>query len=655
MSRLGTNMNISSDNLEAKMLPDVDEEHSKPEEGGEVDLLGDGVHKIYMHRGQLDIWNFGSKNTYIRAARGFGKTALMGIDTLMCALGLPLLIGLFLAASAKQMMCRTMPNLLKMFDILGFPEGIFYFRGQAPAKLRWEQPLAKIRNWENCVHFQNGAVMMGASMAVKGSCNGVNAAWLRGDETKYMPWTRVKEEAFPTVRGDFLPKSLRKVEQRRWGYGTDPAVNNRYCSKMFVSDAGLTQKQCEWEKEEMYETTDINNQIAEMLAELKYLEQVNPRMAVELAQNDNFLRQLHLLRSQSETFWNFSSLENAAMLGGEAWIREMKRSLPDLMFRIQILGQKKGVAKDGFYANFDSSIHTYDADDFSALKTSTYDLMADKFTVKKKGKALDSTKWMQEVETEQMDLDQCQAAGETCALDVDWDPNEPLRIAIDAGANLNCMVVSQLRNVGNGKPALLILKTFYTMNQQKLRSLCRLFNQYYAPAKHRGCGEVIFYWTASVKQGGATAYAVEDSDDSRFDRVVVNELKEMGWKINGDDGYIGAPWRQERKYQFINDTLSGQGGAPFFLYINKEANRNEYLICAIENAAIVPGTFRKDKSHEKLKATDPDSMGGDPRTRTDVTDALDDLIIGVKVCGDGRRRIGGGLKGRFSHLAGIPH
>lgn len=644
MSRIGTNMSVSSDSLEARMLPDVDEERPEFEEGGTVDLLGDGMHMMYMHRGQQDIYNFGSNTTYIRAARGFGKTAFLGIDTLKCVLGLPLLIGLFLAASAKQMMCRTMPNLLKMFDILGFPEGTFYFRGHAPAKLRWDQPIAKIRNWESSVHFQNGAVMMGASMAVKGSCNGINAAWLRGDEVKYMKWSQVKEEAFPTVRGDFIPKSARKVQQKRWGYGTDPAINNRYCSKMFVSDAGLTQKQCEWEKEEMYETRDINAQIAEMLAELRYLEKVNPKMAAELAQNEAFLKQLHLLRSQSETFWNFSSLENMSMLGGEAWVREMKRSLPDLMFRIQILGQKKGAAKDGFYSNFDIDIHGYTCDDFE-----TYSLMADKFTVKQKGKALDVQKWPTQYETESIDFNQCQSAADNCSLDVDVDYTEPLRIAVDCNANLNCMIIGQTRNF-EGRQSLMILKSMYVMNERKLRALCRDFTDYYKPHLRRN-GDVIFYFTSTIKQGGSTAYAVEGAEDTRFDRVIVQELTQMGWSVTDVD--MGGAMYREDKYQFINDVLAFQQTPA--LRINREAGRNDYLITAIENAGILPGTFKKDKSREKLKSTDPDSLGGDPRERTDVTDALDDLLIGVRFHGEGRPKIGGALRGRYRNLAGMPH
>lgn len=220
------------------MLPDMEE--PKPESGGAVDVAGDGVHKIYMHRGQLDVYNFGSRHTKMRCARGFGKTSYLGFYNLKCVLGMRRQTGLFLGSSAKQLFTRTMPNMLKVFNQLGFQEGVFYFRGQAPAKLRWETPLAKPRVWENIIHFQNGAVILAASMAVKGSVNGVNAAWMCGDETKYLPWSRVKEEAYPTLRGDFMPAAARKVEQKQWGYGTDPKINNFYCSTCFVSDAGLT-------------------------------------------------------------------------------------------------------------------------------------------------------------------------------------------------------------------------------------------------------------------------------------------------------------------------------------------------------------------------------------------------------------------------------
>lgn len=639
MPRIGTNPNVSSDHLEEKMLPDV--EGVQAEEGGTVDLMGDGVHKIYLHRGQLDIYNFGSRSTKIRAARAFGKTTYIGMHMTNVTLGLPRQMGGFCGASAKQLYTRTMPNALKTVNSMGFEQ--FYFRGQAPAKLHWETPLACPRNWENVIHFQNGFCWQMISMAVKGSANGLNLAALIGDETKYLPWQRVKEEVLPTLRGDFMPPAARKVERRQVGRGTDQKLNHYYCSQLWVSDAGLTQKQCEWEKEEMYQTTEINSQIAEMLAELRYLQRHNKRAALQLAQNETFLLRLEALRSQSETFWNFSSIENAAMLGGEAWIRQMQRELPDLMFRIQILGQKKGAAKDGFYSNFDIDVHGYTCDDMQTLS-----LINDKFIVKQKGKALDSTNWLTSFETETIDFNEAQRYADNCSLDIDVDYSEPLRISIDCNANLNCMIIGQTRNF-EGRQSLMILKSIYVMNERKLRALCRDFTDYYKPFLRRN-GNVIFYFTATIKQGASTAYAVEGAEDNRFDRVVIQELTQMGWQVTDVD--MGGAMFREDKYQFINDVLAFQQTPA--LRINREAGRNDYLITAIENAGILPGTFKKDKSREKLKSTDPDSLGGDPRERTDVTDALDDLLIGVRFHGDGSTRLGGSLRGRYRNLAGVP-
>jgi hypothetical protein len=154
-----------------------------------------------------------------------------------------------------------------------------------------------------------------------------------------------------------------------------------------------------------------------------------------------------------------------------------------------------------------------------------------------------------------------------------------------------------------------------------------------------------------VKQGASTAYAVEDGDDNRFDRVVVQELTDLGFKVTPID--TGAPLLHAVKFQLMADLMSGVQKPN--IRICTDPGRNTYLIPALENAGLVPGTFKKDKSREKLKATDEESMGGDPRMRTDITDAFDDLVIGVKYHGiTGKPKIGGALRGRFSNILVIP-
>ena len=645
MARMGSNPNVSSDHLEAKMLPDVD--GMNPEEGGAVDYAHDGVHKVYLNRWQKEVRNFGSRTTFVRAGRGTGKTSFIGVHMVDVTIGLHRQMGGFVGASAKQLYTRTMPNALKVVNTLGFEQ--FYFLGQAPAKLHWDYPLARPRNWENIVHFSNGFCWQMLSMAVRGSGNGLNLAALIGDETKYLPWQRIKEEILPTLRGDFMPPSARKVEQKRWGYGTDPKINNHWLSQLWVSDAGLTQSQCLWECEKDFETHEINDHLTTMLAELKYLEKHNPRAAVALSQNDNFLRQLHRLRTESICFWNLSSAENLSMLG-ESWLRDMQRQMPPLLFGLMVLGVEKGAAKDGFYCNLDiETVHGYLEEEYSTEYGDSYSMLADKYMIKKKGKALDSTRWLQEVETEQLDLDTLGRLGDedTCELDMDLDWQSPLLLAFDANANLSCFVIGQLRG-----DEILIQRSMFVMNERKLRALCRDFAHTYRPFLRRGCKEVVLYFTATVKQGASTAYAVENGDDNRFDKVVVQELTDLGFKVTAID--TGAALAHAVKFQLMADLMSGAQKPR--IRICKSPNRNTYLIPALENAGLRPGSFSKDKSREKLKATDEESLGGDPRTRTDITDAFDDLIIGVKYHGlSPRPKIGGGLKGRFQHLAGIPH
>ena len=639
MRRIGSNPTVSSDHLEARMLPNVENPGQEPEEQGEyMDYQGDGQRKVYMAPWQKKVRNFGSRSTKVLAGRATGKSAFLAFNMADVTISLPRMMGGFCGASAKQNYTRTMPNVLKVMNLLGFTEGFYYFLGQPPAKLRWPTPLAKPRVWENCVSFANGFVWQQISLAVKGSANGLNLAALMGDETKYMPWQRVKEEVLPTLRGDFLPKSMRKTEVKRWGYGTDPRMNNHWLSQLWVSDAGLNNRECLWEKEAEYETFEVNDKIKQMMAELRYLELHHPKQAEALAKNDNFLRELYALRTLSETFWRFSSIENAAILGGETYIRQMKRELPDLLFRLQILGQPRGTAKDGFYCNF-SELNTYESEEIDGV-------VFDKYSTRIKGKALDGQRWPTEYETMSLDYEQLQHDGEDCSLDLDLDYKEPLRIALDANSDINCFVVGQTR-IHQGRAAVLVMKEFFVQGEIRLRGLSKLFVQYYKPFLRRGCGEVIFYVGSSIKQGANKAYALEESEKSRFDIVVADELTSYGFKVTRAEF---TSWRQERKYQFLNDCFSGVESPA--VYINREAGRCVYLRAAIENAAIVPGTFRNFKDTEKYKSEE--GVGGDKRTRTTITDAFDDLVIGVKECAETRKSIGGGLKGRFQNLAGIP-
>jgi hypothetical protein len=83
------------------------------------------------------------------------------------------------------------------------------------------------------------------------------------------------------------------------------------------------------------------------------------------------------------------------------------------------------------------------------------------------------------------------------------------------------------------------------------------------------------------------------------------------------------------------------------IFINNEANRCENLIAGLNNTAVLDG-FRKDKHKEKYASEE--GVAGPLAQRTDITDAFDDLVIGIKVGAENNKKIGGGLRGRFKNL-----
>ena len=226
---------------------------------------------------------------------------------------------------------------------------------------------------------------------------------------------------------------------------------------MWVSDAAITVKQAEWESNIDKQTLDINEKIAEMLAEVQVLP--------ELATNETFLKKLNKLRGESRVFFNFSSLENAAILG-ERFFRELKRDMPEMMFNIQVLGMRKGVAKDGYYANFDIDTHGYMPSEDSQTNA-VYNKYTKKFVnVNYKGGV------KQKVEWETVDLDATSQIKD-CTLDTDVNPLEPLRIAFDYNANISTVVTGQTAKE-NGTEYLNVLSSMFVKNERKLS--CLLLN-----------------------------------------------------------------------------------------------------------------------------------------------------------------------------------
>lgn len=572
---------------------------------GKIEVQDELTHNIryfYLNPAQLTVYNFGARNTTVEAGRGTGKTdGLLAPYMIRCIQSMPGGSGIFLGNSIKQLFSRTIPAVIMALERYGFKEGVHFVRGHAPKKLGFREPYQRPQRWDNVLHFYNGFVWYLISTAVVGSANGMSVFAVAGDEAKFIPESKFNGEIIATLRGASIKSD-------------HPGFNdkmNPFCKSTFlVSDAPLTPRQAWLYKRKKQDTEAVNTQIADMLAELHVLP--------ELAETPKFIRTLQKIRCQSSAYFRFSTLENVDILG-EDFISRMQKQMPPGVFDIAIRNVENTVTKDGYYYTLNiDEIHGYRNSDDSQLEVA-----AKKFTKKFVTNTVSGGRSVR-VETEGIDFSEAQKS-KNCIFDTDIIPGEPLRIAFDYNANINAMVVGQTPSKANTQ-TLKILNSLVVKNGRKLEALCGDFCKYYSP--HQGsCNEVIFYYDSTAKQGGS--YASENAEDTKFYNIVKRVLGKYGWKVTCVE--MGRPMAHNQKFEFLNGCLAGTQRP--LIRINIE-NNERTLIQAMDLTMVKQTSkgFAKYKDAEKLKSLDNDELGETASQSgiTDITDAFDTLVIGVR-------------------------
>lgn len=563
------------------------------------------VNLLYLNSAQLIVYNFGSRTTTVEAGRGMGKTdGLLAPYMIRATQSMPRGTGLFLGNSIKQLFTKTVPNTITAIErMTGLKEGIHFFRGHAPAKCKFQEPFIKPKIWENCIHFWNGFVWYMISTGVKAAANGMNVCAIAGDEARFMPEAIIKSEILPTLRG---------INTTHPGF--DENQNPFYKSLYLVSDAPLTRRQ-EWlRKRKLEQSMEINKQIVELLVEAN--------KCPEIIEMPKFQRALNKLRCQSSVFFSFSTIENIDILG-EKFIRDMQRELTPTMFNISIRNVEKERINDGYYSNLNiEDVHGYNNSDDSQIQAAT-----EKYNTRTVTQLYSAGRTIR-VESENIDL-RALGKAQNCVLDTDINPGEPLRIALDYNANINAIVTGQT-NTRRDTAILKILGSMTYTKASRLEGLMAQWCKYYEPHQS-SCRDVIFYYDSTAKQGAA--YASEKFDETRYYNIVKRILKKHGWNVI--EVAMGRPMSHTKKYEFMNGCLAGTQRP--YIRINKENNEN--LIASMENAGLVEGRngFEKDKSREKYRtATDCEDPEAELAQRTDLSDAFDTLVIGVRHYGVGR-------------------
>lgn len=518
--------------------------------------------EVFFNRMQREVCAIDAHTNVIVAGRGTGKSVLHAWINLRNFQQMPRSTTAFVTPTAIRAKTNTLPSMFQHWEDWGYHRGVHWDIGHRPPRaLGWPDPIVVPDNWENVISFYTGAIGQIISQDRVGTSNSKSFDYIDIDEAKFVNFERLKDETFPANRG----------QQREFG---DLPFHH---GMLVTSDMPVT-KTGSWF---MRYEKDLD---PELISTIEALTAEELSVSWRIAQGDTtpylprklaeVQRVLSTLRKHATLFRRYSSLTNIEVLG-EAWIKQMRRDLPPMVFRTSILCQSVSILKDGFYSSMQPR-NKYTATDHSKLDALGYDFKA------------------------------IGTAANTCRLDSDLMATHPLIIAFDFNANINWLVCGQ---VDEDRRRLNVVKSFYVKYDRKLPELVADFCQYYAPFPLH---EVIFYYDSTAL---GSNYAVNDQD---FQWVITHELQKHGWRVR--PVYIGAPMRHMEKYTLINRGFAGQ--ARLVPYFNEAQNQD--LLVSVQTAGVYNG--KKDKRGEKLAETEEDKL----ESRTDGSDAFDTLYIGCE-------------------------
>ncbi|MDE6717882.1 MAG: hypothetical protein K2J70_06790 [Muribaculaceae bacterium] len=529
------------------------------------------MNKVYFNDVQRRVQLVGARTSVIVAGRRTGKTDSIASPFLlrnfqrMPGAGNGIVVPTF-----KHGLTNTIPGILAAWRRWGYLEGIHFVVGRRPPK-HFKEPIIKPQKNDHIIHFCNGSFAYILSQDLPFSANSLTLSSLLIDEARFIDYAKLKNETIPALGGI---KSY---------FGSRSYWN----SMMVLSDMPQTQKGSWFLNYREKSDPELIEAIEAIICEQFNIEQRIRKMKEKGIAPPAYLRKyrrsldrdLNRLRSRAVLYCEYSSIENIQLLG-EDYIRNMKRDLTPKTFQTSILCRRLGIAKDGFYSNLREQ-HKYDADDIAFL-----DELFIQNDWKQDPEALDSRS------------------------DSDVVPYAPICIALDYGANINCLVAGQ-PDPDNGR--LNVIKSMFVKYERKLPELIDDFCRYYSFHQRK---HVVFYFDATAR---GSNYAVNDID---FQKVVADRFARNGWSV--EPVYLGAPMKHNEKHLLINQGLAGRNRlTPFFNRAN-----NEDLIFALQAAEIERGRngFRKDKSREKKPESEEDLL----ERRTDITDAFDSLYIGCE-------------------------
>jgi len=136
----------------------------------------------------------------IEAARGTGKSTILGWFLKEAARQMPRATGVIVGETFVQIKTRTLPSTKEGLEMFGLFEGFDYVIGKCGRTAGFEMPFQAPDNWENAIHFRNGFIGIMVSLDHPNSGRGLNAYIVLGDEAALLDHERLFNNVLTTNR-----------------------------------------------------------------------------------------------------------------------------------------------------------------------------------------------------------------------------------------------------------------------------------------------------------------------------------------------------------------------------------------------------------------------------------------------------------------------
>lgn len=384
---------------------------------------------LYASELQRKVALVDAKETFVVAGRGTGKsTKMIACDVARRAYDMPGAALGIVGASYTQVQQRTLASTMSGLVDLGFNQDVHWKVGRP--KKSWGKPLFNPIDWDKCISFFSGTILIPVSLDRSGLSNSYTFWKIYGDEAKTFNHQIFKEDVLPTLRG---PKHYFPNHPHNRGL--------MLCTSMPSLPDG--QWILDMKKRSDPKLVDAIYELASQLEIIKYKQYTSKSLNVkEKLQREIEMRikDLNILRSQCVMYIEASTFSNIDILDLD-YIIQQQDILED-RFNPEILNIKPNGADIMFYNSLRSR-HYY--------SNYNYDYI-DKFGLLFNPKSVNFRR------------------------DNDFNPNLPLKLSFDFGSRFNGCVVCQH---DLSKNILYFINNFYVEEGGIIDEVVEMVDKYY--------------------------------------------------------------------------------------------------------------------------------------------------------------------------------